>query len=350
MKLAAAFAVGFMLACLPVTDAVAQQTPEHYSRLYAANFSGHVSVIDTATDELIDLIEVGGMVDDVVGSPDGRYVYANVWITENHRYLPNFGELVAIDTATHDIAWRLPIRDGWPHHISISPDGRFIYSPVFDRTYINVIDVERRTVARKFDGVLGMHGTKLTKDGKRLYVGAMTMESLIVLDTDTGEITKSIDFDGGVRPFDFTEDEKTLYTQLSRTHGFAVADLEKGVPTETVFLPRRFPDRALPSSWPHTVNHGLEITPDETMLVAAGSVDDFVALYSLPDLHLNAVVPICAGPNWVSITEDSLKAYVSCQDSGEVSVIDLPSKREIKRIAAGGKQTVRMRLVNVPVK
>lgn len=321
---------------------------EAKTRLYAANFSGQVSVFSVPDNKLIKVIDLGHMVDDVVGSPDGKVVYANLWVTENHKFLPNYGELVAISTETHEILWRLPMRDGWPHHIAISPDGKYIYSPVFDRTYVNVIDVEARKVVRRIDGVLGMHGTKLSKDGKRLYIGAMTMEALLVVDADSGETLNFIDFDGGVRPFDFNADETVFYTQLSRLHGFAVADLKSSKVVQTVHLPRLRPDTPLPASWPHTWDHGLELTKDGKWLLAAGSIEDFVALYSVPDLTQRAVIPICKEPNWIVITDDSRTAYTSCQGSGEVSIIDIEAQKEVGRMASGASKTVRMRLVDVP--
>lgn len=317
--------------------------------LYVSTVDGHVAVIDTELNEMTALIRTGGRGDDVAGSPDGRTVYANLWIIKDHRYdMPTEGQLVAIDTATNEIRWRMPLTDGWPHHITVSADGNYLFSPVFDRAHINVIDLNTQTIVRRMDGVLGMHGTKLSQDGSELYVGAMTMEAFAVFDIATGEITNIMDFVGGVRPFAVSHDGTTLYTQLSRLHGFAVADLTTNELSETIRYP--MPEGVEPpASWPHSYNHGLEITPDGETLVVAASLGDFVAIYDLPALTERAMVPICDAANWVVTRADSARAYVSCEGDDQVSVIDLQEGREIKRIdLPGAHGPVRMRLVDVP--
>ncbi|MCI4643859.1 MAG: YncE family protein [Hyphomonadaceae bacterium] len=335
-------ALGFALA-LSYTPAAAEEV------LYVSTVDGHVAVIDTQHNEMTELIETGGRGDDVAGSPDGRTVYANLWIIEGHRYqMPTAGQLVAIDTATHEIKWRMPLTDGWPHHITVSADGNYLFSPVFDRSHINVIDLNTQTIVRRIDGVLGMHGTKLSPDGSALYVGAMTMEAFAVFDIASGDITNIMDFVGGVRPFAVSHDGTTLYTQLSRLHGFAVADLTRNEVEQTIRYP--IPEGVEPpASWPHSYNHGLEITPDGETLVVAASLGDFVAIYDLPSLTERARVPICDAANWVVTTADSSRAYVSCEGDDQVTVIDLEQGREIKRIdLPGADGPVRMRLVDVP--
>jgi Uncharacterized conserved protein len=326
-------------------------TAEAKEMLYVSTVDGHVAVVDTEKDEMTGLIRTGGRGDDVAGSPDGKTVYANLWIIEGHRYnMPTAGQLVAIDTATNKIKWRMPLTDGWPHHITVSADGNYLFSPVFDRSHVNVIDLNTQTIVRRFDGILGMHGTKLSKDGSKLYVGAMTMEAFAVFDISSGEITNIVDFVGGVRPFAVSHDGSTLYTQLSRLHGFAVADLATGDTIQTIRYPMP-EDVEPPKSWPHSYNHGLEITPDGATLVVAASLGDFVAIYDLPGLEERAKVSICDAANWVVTTKDSKRAYVSCEGDDQVSVIDLQQGQEIKRIdLPGAHGPVRMRLVDVPDK
>ena len=334
---------------IAATAAAAGAAEPVETRLYAANLDGSVSVFSTDDHKLLTRIELGGMIDDVVGSPDGRTVYVNIWLQQPEAYLPDRGELVALDTKDHEILWRMPLDDGWPHHVVLSPDGRYLYSPVFDRAHVNVIDLETQTVADRFEGVLGMHGLKISDDGERLYAGAMTMESMVIFDTDSGDVLKSIDFPHGVRPFDTTRDERTMLAQQSRYHGFAIADLDAGVVTEMISFGEPAEGTEIPQSWPHTYNHGLAITHDDRFVLAAGSMEDFVAIAPLGDYRRFDRVPICDDPNWIVINEASTLGYVSCRGSGEVSVIDIGERREMLRMDAKAEGTVRLRLVDVPV-
>lgn len=317
--------------------------------LYVQNGeSGDVSVISIPEHELVSVIPVGHHPDDVIGSPDGKAVYVNVGISKSHGWgVPDSGEIVAISTADDRILWRLPLKDGWPHHLSISKTGT-LYAPLYDRAYLEVIDTRRGVITGRLDGQWGMHTTRLSADGKRLYAGSMFTQSIYVLDTEKNRLAKLLSFQDGVRPFTFTRDEKTLYTQLSRLHGFAVADLESGKVTRTVRLPGLPADFTPPLEWPHNVNHGLELSPDEKYLFAAGSIINTVSIYTHPGLALVKTIPVCAGSNWITFAPDGRYAYVGCRTSNEVSVIDVATLQELKRVKTGGKGSARVKVVDVP--
>ena len=81
--------------------------------------------------------------------------------------------------------------------------------------------------------------------------------------------------------------------------------------------------------------------------MAAGSAADYVCAYSLPDLALQATIPVGDEPNWIVFTADNRYAYVSNRASDNVSVIDVRKLEEIKRIPVGDYPQ-RMRIVDVP--
>lgn len=317
--------------------------------LYVQNGdSGDISVIAIPEHELVSVIPVGNHPDDVIGAPDGKTVYVNTGITKAHGWgVPEAGEIVAISTSTDRILWRTPLTDGWPHHLSIAKDGR-LFAPLYDRAYLAVIDTKTGKISGRLDGQWGMHTTRLSPDGKRLYAGSMFTQSLYVIDTETNRPVKIVSFDDGVRPFTFTRDEKTLYAQLSRLHGFAVVDLGRGKVTQTIHLPGLPADFKPPEQWPHNVNHGLELSPDEKYLFAAGSVINKVMVYTHPDLKLVATIDVAEGPNWITFSPDGRFAYVGCRSSNEVSVIAVDTLREVKRVKTGGKGSARVKVVDVP--
>lgn len=318
--------------------------------LYVQNAeSGDVSVISIPEHELVKVIPVGGHPDDVVGSRDGTKYFVNLAIVQhNHSWgAPEAGEIVALSTADDKVLWRRPLPDGWPHHMTTTVDGKLIV-PLYDRAHLDVIDVNSGAITGRLDGQWGMHSTRLSPDGKRLYVGSILTHSIYVLDVATNQPLKIISFPNGVRPFAFTRDEKTLYAQLSGFHGFVVVDVDKAEVVKTVALPALPAGTKLPTEFPFNVNHGLELSPDEKYLFAAGSIVNMIAVYSQPELKLLKVIPVGEDPNWITFSPDGRFAYVGCRKSNEVSVISVADLREIKRIKTGGKGSARVRIIDVP--
>ncbi|MEM9360477.1 MAG: YncE family protein [Pseudomonadota bacterium] len=334
--------------------------------LYVSHFSSDdITVIDAKTYEAIETFSVAesfrssaisgdvsetrarvANIDDIVGSPDGNILYVNRVIESGHKLgWPVSGEIVAIDTKTKKALWSLEIDEGWPHHISLSSDGRYLYAPLFDKPYVIVIDTRNGTLERMIDLFWGGHGSRLSKDDESLYIGSIFTSSLYVVGAETGTIQKIIPFEDGVRPFAFDSAQKTLYAQLSRLHGFAVADLEAGKVKKTVELPGLPQDFEGPEFFPHNVNHGLELSPNEEFLVAAGTAVNKAFLYSHPELELLGEVNIGSDANWVTFSPDSSVVFISNRGDNTVSVITLDTFEEIVRLPSGGERPGRMRIV-----
>jgi DNA-binding beta-propeller fold protein YncE len=318
--------------------------------VYTQNsISGDVSVISVPEHELVAKIPGLPRSDDLIASPDGRLLLLSLQRDDIDHALeePTSGEIVAVDTRTREIRWRLPIEDGQPHHLAMHPDG-LLYVPIFDRPYAYVIDITRREIVQRLDALFGMHSIQLSDDGERLYAGSMLTQSLYVFDLNKGRLQSVIDFKDGVRPIAVARDESVLYAQRSRLHGFDVVDLARKAVVRTVNLPALPADFVYPTTWPHNVNHGLGLSPDQHYLLAAGSVENYVAVYTHPDLQLQKVIDVGSEPNWITFDPSSRYAYIGCRGDNVVSVIDLESLEEVARVPTGGLGTARLIVVEVP--
>ena len=87
-----------------------------------------------------------------------------------------------------------------------------------------------------------------------------------------------------------------------------------------------------PDFYPHNVNHGLLLSPDEKYLFANGSAANYVAIYSHPDLKLVKTIPIGTDPNSIAFSKDGKFAYITNRESDDLSVISVEKLEEIKRI------------------
>jgi DNA-binding beta-propeller fold protein YncE len=316
--------------------------------LYVGN-SGEesVAVISVPQHQIVRTLHIAGEPDDIVGSSDGRILYVSTGKSQGEGRFPDSGSVLAIATDTGKQLWQLPV-DGWPHHISLSSDDQRLYVPVFDRDHTLVVDTRKHQVESRLHATWGMHGTRLSTDDKKLYAGSMLTSMLFVFDTDSGKLASTIPFPEGVRPFAVTRDQRLAYVQLSKAHGFSVVDLTAGKTVRTVDLPALPTATRLPDRWPFNVDHGLELSPDEKYLLAAGSIVGTVEIYSHPQLRHLKTIQVADDPNWIVFSSDGRYAYVSCRSAGKISVIDMSSLTEVKRIENVGKGPARMRIVSLP--
>jgi len=286
---------------------------------------GTVSIIDSTRLEVVGEIEVGHHPDDVIASPDGEIIYVNRQETR---------DVVAVDTGSHSIMWSVDL-DGLPHHLGITPDGGRLYVALFDSSVDAVIDTDSHTVVAQPATGWGTHGVFRSPGGERFYVGSMFLDMISVVDVAAWSTARAIPMREGVRPFAITSDERRLYAQLSRVHGFDVVDLETDEVIRSVELPPLPPEIRLPRFFPHTVNHGLKITPDDRTLLAAASIAGYVAFYALPECELMGTVSVGAEPNWIVLSSDTSLAFVSNRAEDTVSVIDIDARAEVARIKVG---------------
>jgi YVTN family beta-propeller protein len=307
--------------------------------LYVENtISGDVTVVEIPSHKVVSTIpasKVGNHPDDVIASKQGDVIYVNRHDTR---------DVIAISTATEEVLWRAPV-GGRPDHLAVSHDGREVYVPLFDEGELEIIDTAKKAVVAKIDIGYGPHSTKVSANGRLLYVGHLLSDQVMVIDLATRKVVKTVAVPEGVRPFAISPDDKRLYAQLSKLHGFVVVDLETGHLVQTVHLPSL--GVPLPMGWPQTVNHGLALTADGRLLLAAGSMKDFVAIYQVSDMSLLATIPVGKDPNWIVFSPDERFAYVSNRGEHTVSVISMADRKEIARLKAG-KLPMRMTTATVP--
>ncbi|MGH7620348.1 MAG: YncE family protein [Gemmatimonadaceae bacterium] len=157
---------------------------------------------------------------------------------------------------------------------------------------------------------------------------------MTVFDAATKRVIRKIPFGQNVRPIALSPDESRLFVQLSHTHAITVVDVRTGTILKRLAMPLPA-GKTLPDSMPIDVNHGLRVTSDGKFLISNGSLFDLVAIWSLPDLRLVGTVPVGHDPNWIVLSPDGKRCFVSNRGSDDVSVIDIASRREVARVKVG---------------
>jgi YVTN family beta-propeller protein len=319
--------------------------------LVESPLSQDVQVIDVAARKVVSSIEIHEHTDDVMGSPDGSafYVAAQDDMRSPFGYQTNeSGKVMAFDSRSLKPIWSVAL-DGSPNHMSRSPDGKHIYVPLYTRHWMVVLSAEDGSIEHWWPATIGNHATEISADGKRLYVGNMVTDTIYVYDTATGRVAMAMDVGESVRPIVLDEPRGLIYYQLSRLHGFEVRRLDDGSLVKRVELPplaktipatgsnlvERLANAEGAGAWPYTYNHGLAMTRDGQHLIAAATVANYVAIYSLPGFSLKGTVPVGGSPNWVVCDPEGKFAYVTNPKDDSVSVIDIAAAREVARIPVG---------------
>ncbi|MEM9014316.1 MAG: hypothetical protein AAGB02_04330 [Pseudomonadota bacterium] len=278
--------------------------------------------------------------DSVVLSKDNKTLYANAtnrWEFWQNPTCEARSAFAAFDAHTFEEKWRLPLL-GSIEHFAASPDRRFVYSAHNDRKLVSKVDVEKQTVTPIQIANLGGHKVRVSADGKRVYVGSIIWSAFEEIDATTDSWVRHATFDDNVRPFALSRDGAKAYIQLSRMHGFHIFDLHEWRIEKTVDMPG-LDDGSYPpceDKYPFTVDHGVEITPDEKYIIFLATTGAYAAIYSYPDLKFIKKIPTGVQPSYLTISADSKLCYVSCRVSCELWVISLETLEPVHVIEKVG--------------
>ena len=176
------------------------------SRLYVASsrprstrqrHHGSISVIDTATFMLIDVIAMQFSPDTIVVSPDGSRVYT----THYHK-----NAVSAIELASH--SHTLIGLDDAPLDVAVSPDGELVY--VTNLHCLALIDTATNVAESLPIGDLPRQ-LHISGDGKQAYVTDLGHHSVWVLDPVDKSIIAMVELGRNPEALTLSVDEEYLY-------------------------------------------------------------------------------------------------------------------------------------------
>jgi YVTN family beta-propeller protein len=148
-----------------------------------------VAVIDTTTNTLMATIAIGILPSGVVVAPDGCHAYvANLQ--------PSGGVVSVIDTATNAVVDSITVSapTGLPHGVAITPDGRELYVPAESgdgagQGAVKVIDVNTKAIIASLAFSPCESAVAITPDGRFVYALDSFGFGPAVIDTATHELS-----------------------------------------------------------------------------------------------------------------------------------------------------------------
>jgi YVTN family beta-propeller protein len=167
--------------------------------------SGTLSIIDTATDQVVGEVAVGQKPRGTVVSADGRTAYVSdqpsnvlvivdlvarkrsgtiavgaspegVGLSPDGRWVAaaveETNEIVFVDTRTNAKSFVVKVRGKNPEHAVFTPDGRFVFVSAEDGEAVDIIDVAKRAQVGQVPVGARPRGIAFSADSKRAYVAA----------------------------------------------------------------------------------------------------------------------------------------------------------------------------------
>ena len=307
-------------------------------QIFVANKAGTtVSVIDTATNKVVQTIEGIEVPEAARFSPDGKWVYVS-------QSAENF--LNVVERATGKITKRIPL-SGHANDLAVTPDGRRVLVCIATTPgALDIIDTATLTKIKSIPFKTRLHDIVVTGDSKWAVAGSPAGKFAAFINLQTEALDGMMEFDMGVMPLAMENSAdgsgNRLYLQLNQLNGFAVVDFKNRKEITRIEHPKEptgFGSGGAPS-------HGMEVSPDKKTIwvnsrpanaVFAYSIPDYKLLghVNLPQLQLPGQPPRGSRPNWITFSPDSKTVYIANRGMRSVTAIDTATMKQVAIIPVG---------------
>jgi DNA-binding beta-propeller fold protein YncE len=242
-------------------------------------------------------------------------------------YFTTRSKLYCLDLDSEQTLWETTPPNG-TDRMSLTPDGKILYVPSFEKDTWNVIDADRGALITSIETRSGAHNTVVSRDGQRMYLGGLKSPILFVADTRTHQIVQQVGpFSGAIRPFTVNGARTRAYICVNDCLGFEIGDLTTGRKLYRVevqgFARGPVKRHGCPS-------HGIGLTPDEKEVWVVDAFNQRVHVFDNTTEPPKQTVSIALReePGWVTFSLDGKLAYPS---TGEV--IDTATKQIVTALS-----------------
>jgi len=248
--------------------------------------------------------------------PDGRPSNVKgvaVSVPLNSIFISTIESLQRIDLATDKLVWEKTFEGGCDR-MSISPDGKTMYLPSFEKGFWNVVDCATGDIIKKIDVHKRAHNTIYGPAGKYVYLDDIASPWLYIADAKKHELVNKVGpFANFVRPFTVNGKETLTYVTVDSLLGFEVGDLVTGKKLAHVEVKGW---NAGPVRRHGNPSHGIALTPDEKEIWLADGHNMRVHVFSASEPYQQlTTIPVQDMPGWITFSIDGKYVYPS---SGEV--------------------------------
>jgi hypothetical protein len=234
--------------------------------------------------------------------------------------------LQCLDLVTEKVLWEREYEDGCDR-MAISPDGKVIYLPSFEKDHWLVLDALTGEVIQKISPKSGAHNTVYGPSGRHAYMAGLRSPLLSVSDTSKHATAKTVGpFSAAIRPFTVNGSETLCFVNVNELLGFEIGDLTTGKMLHHVevkgFEKGPVKRHGCPS-------HGIGLTPDEKEIWLTDAHNRRIHVFDntvMPPKQIESI-ELRDEPGWVTFSIDGRIAYPSTGD-----VIDVATRRIVNTL------------------
>ena len=236
-----------------------------------------------------------------------------VSVALNSIFISTIESLQRIDLATDKLVWEKNFEGGCDR-MSVSPDGKTMYLPSFEKNFWNVVDCATGEIIKKIEVHKRAHNTIYGPSGKNVYLDDIASPWLYIADAKKHELVNKVGpFANFVRPFTINGKETLAYVTVDSLLGFEVGDLVSGKKLAHVEVKGW---NMGPVRRHGNPSHGIALTKNEKEIWLADGHNMRLHVFSAAAPYQQlTTIPLQDMPGWISFSIDGRYAYPS---SGEV--------------------------------
>ena len=234
--------------------------------------------------------------------------------------------LICLDMVTEKVLWERKYDKGCDR-MALSPDGKTIYQPTFEKDQWYVLDAMTGDEIARLTPNSRAHNTAYGLDGKNCYLAGLGSPLLTVADTTSHTIRRTVGpFSHSIRPFTVNGKQTRAYVCINECLGFEVGDITTGKKLHRVevqgFQKGKVKRHGCPS-------HGIGMTPDEKEIWVCDAHNQRMHIFDATVSPPKQVASIACRdePGWITFSIDGTLAYPSSGD-----VIDVKSRRIVAQL------------------
>ncbi|HEX2191598.1 MAG TPA: YncE family protein [Acidimicrobiales bacterium] len=222
-RLAVALLVLWSLGLQATAEAGPRHLPGATGTVWVTNRTlDNVAVFDAASGQLIATIPVGRDPNSVTipSATEKAYVSNEVANTVSVISTRSFSVVATIP---------IPTPGARPHHITSSPNGKFVYVAEFGSNRVAVIDTDTDVVVAEFltsdDPRAMTHALWVSNDGRTLYAVNSGTDEIVALDALTGQVLWRLPVGDNPSEILVTANQRTAFVSIRGEDRIQVVDL-----------------------------------------------------------------------------------------------------------------------------
>ena len=236
-------------------------------------------------------------------------------------YVSTTQTVTCFDLRTDAVLWEKAY-DGGCDRLSISPDGKTIYLPSFEKDHWHIVNALDGAVITRIVPKSGAHNTIVGPDGKEAYLAGLRSPLLTVADMQTNTAVRTVGpFTKPVRPFTVNGRQTLAYVNVNELLGFEIGDIKTGKMLQRVEVTGF---EVGPTKRHGCPSHGIALSLDEKEVWLCDAHNSRLHIFDNTVMPPRQVASIAMRdqPGWITFGLDGRLVYPS---TGEV--IDRATRR-----------------------